>query len=213
MSRSLRATAILTAIVAGLSLAACGTEQHTASTPTTTATPAAAAATAIRIFAAVSPSGSPTVTITSRAKGSCWEGSILTPRREAWRCTVGNEIEDPCFSGEHEAVVCPTEGPWSGKGIEILLTEPLPRNHENTGRWPSGEPTQPWALELTDGSHCGLAGGATSVVDGMRLNYFCAPDKLSLYGDPDRSSPLWTIFGGPLNAAQLTQHTIAIAWF
>jgi hypothetical protein len=51
------------------------------------------------------------------------------------------------------------------------------------------------------------------VVDGMRLNYFCAPDKLSLYGDPDRSSPLWTIFGGPLNAAQLTQHTIAIAWF
>ncbi len=97
--------------------------------------------------------------------------------------------------------------------VAVGITEPLPRDHENTGRWPSGEPTQPWALELTDGSHCELAGDATSVADGMRLNYFCAPDKLSLYGDPDRGSTVWTIYGGVLNASQLTQRTIAIAWF
>jgi hypothetical protein len=57
------------------------------------------------------------------------------------------------------------------------------------------------------------------VVDGMRQNYQCTsrdlqpPGGLLLYGNPDRSSPLWTIFGGPLNAAQLTQRTIGIAWF
>ena len=208
------------AIAGTVLLAGCGGTSHslTASQPATTQAVAkvapAPAPTQNRIFTAVSPSGSPTIKVTSSADGECWEGSLLTPRAEAWRCTVNNYIEDPCFTSGYETVVCPTGGPWTGAGVEVRLETPVSSlSHRNTGKWPSGASPIPWALQLADGSDCLLASGATSVVDGMRQNYECKPGGLWLYGDPDRSSPVWTIFGGSEKSSELTERPVAIAWF
>ena len=211
VSRPCRAVVGAVVVITGLCVTACGS----AHTSATRATPphAAPSLTQVEIFTGASLGGTPTVTITSRPAGSCWEGSLATPRSEAWRCTLVNEIKDPCFTSGVSTLVCPEGGPWTGAGIEIRLTQPLPRERENTGHWPSGEQAQPWALQLTDGSHCELMGGATGTVNGMRLHYECRPDQLALYGNPDRSAPVWTIYGGALNASQLTKRTIAIAWF
>ena len=46
----------------------------------------------------------------------------------------------------------------------------------------------------------------------MRLNYEC-DNKLALYGDPNRGSQPWTIFGGRMSATELTSQPIAIAWY
>ncbi|MEV6959566.1 hypothetical protein AB0M97_10250 [Streptomyces sp. NPDC051207] len=47
-----------------------------------------------------SPGGTPAtgITITDRASGSCFRTAESTMRTEAWRCTAGNQILDPCFS-------------------------------------------------------------------------------------------------------------------
>lgn len=130
-------------------------------------------------------------------------------RPEAWRCTVGNEIHDPCFEAAANTVVCPLDGPWTNTGLRIALTVPLPRDRANTLQQGMG---QPWALQLADGSRCELLGGATGVVDGMRLNYACN-SRLNLYGNPDRSARPWTIFAGAENATQLTTREVTIAWY
>ena len=37
--------------------------------------------------------------------GRCWTNSLAVWRDDAWRCIVGNEIYDPCFS-EDDSVIC-----------------------------------------------------------------------------------------------------------
>src|SRR5579871_3574392 len=38
-------------------------------------------------------------TSTRTASGSCWTNSIAASyRTDAWRCTIGNSIQDPCFA-------------------------------------------------------------------------------------------------------------------
>src|ERR1700683_5134218 len=53
-------------------------------------------------FAPALPSGGDT------KEGSCWTESIAAPRPGAWRCSVGNSISDPCFTGAGnlEELVC-----------------------------------------------------------------------------------------------------------
>jgi len=182
---------------------------RTAATTPTTAT----AATESRIFTPVSLSGTPTIKITKTADGRCWEGSLVAPRREAWRCFLGNDIEDPCFTAGYEDVICPTGGPWTGEGIEIRLSEPV-SSAPNTNESQQPESVNPWALELTDGKRCILASGATSVVDSLRQNYLCLPlGSLSLYGSPKRETTPWTIYSGTASASQLTTTTIRVVWF
>jgi hypothetical protein len=180
---------------------------------TTTTTTTAAAATEVRIFTPVSPSGAPTIKITKTADGRCWEGSLVAPRREAWRCFLGNYIEDPCFTAGYEDVVCPTGGPWTGEGVEIRLSEPV-SSVPNANESQQPESINPWALELTDGKRCIFASGASGVVDSLRQNYLCLPlGTLSLYGSPKRETGPWTIYSGMVIASQLTTTTIRIVWF
>ena len=145
------------------------------------------------------------------SSGYCWTQSDVTPRADAWRCFIANTINDPCFSSTlaYGVVVCPT--PWNDQGVEIRLTRALPKPLTH------GRPStalQPWALQLASGAHCLLASGASSVVQGKRLNYFCgASAKYGLWGLPDRSTQPWTILTGPFSATQLSRRAaIAHAW-
>jgi hypothetical protein len=140
--------------------------------------------------------------------GYCWESSNVTRRLDAWRCFVGNSILDPCFSSEFASnVVCPM--PWSDTAVEINLTKPLPRPSNHSA--PSLR-LQPWAVKTASGAICVLASGASSVVHGKRLNYFCGA-RLGLWGYPNRKKEPWTILSAPPTARALSRHAAILhAW-
>jgi hypothetical protein len=165
--------------------------------------------TSARLYTPYSPSGR-IVIRTSTRRGSCFSGSLATARRDAWRCSYGNYIVDPCFkSAARRDVVCPL-GPSLRSGIRLALTRGLPRRYGNH-RTPSTR-LQPWALRLTDGAYCQYITGASSAIGSNRLNYFCRRGD-PLWGSPRRSSQPWTIFREPSTAKRLRRRVpISIAW-
>lgn len=92
----------------------------------------------------------PTVTPTKTKHGSCWTNAIAAARKDAWRCTVGNNIYDPCFSLESKkTVICDADPINKNPGFLLKLTQPLPK------LTPSKNPkTNPWIIELADGTIC-----------------------------------------------------------
>jgi hypothetical protein len=52
--------------------------------------------------------------------------------------------------------------------------------------------------------------GATGLVNGMRLNYGCHDGNL--FGDPDRSAPLWTIAYQPTSSTTVSTVPITKVW-
>lgn len=50
----------------------------------------------------------------------------------------------------------------------------------------------PWALELANGTRCGLLTGATAVLAGQRINYGCEDGGFVL-GEVDHALPMWTV--------------------
>jgi len=101
--------------------------------------------------------------------GSCWSNSLAVPSRDAWRCNAGNEVLDPCFDLGNGRLVC-GPNPLTGQpGTLIRLSEPL-----SAPNLVAEKPSNPWLLELEDGSLCSLATGATGQVDGKRINYLCS---------------------------------------
>lgn len=170
------------------------------------------AGTSVVVYQAFTARGSVSLHTRSRS-GHCPSGSEATPRRDAWRCFSGNLVLDPCFSSAHDrgVVVCP-EAPWLKDGIEIHLTKPLVSADGNHAT-PSPS-LQPWALELASGLRCRFAEGATNVVEGHRLDYFCAgAGSQPLWGLPDRATMPWTILVAPLQARSLSERAaIGRAW-
>jgi hypothetical protein len=108
-------------------------------------------------------------------------------------------------------ILCPL-APWRNTGIKLLLTRPLPSALANHGGLSLR--AQPWALELYNGRTCVLAGGASSLVDGIRLNYFCTNGgSTGLWGFPDRKTEPWTIYIARYSATHLAKRArIKRAW-
>lgn len=188
------------------------------STTGATTTAAAPSQTAIHIYAPYSAEGKLVVPVSKTSAGSCFTGSIISQRPDAWRCMEGNELQDPCFAAalNSHSVACPEDGPWTGKVIVITLPGRLPSSGANILRDnnPNKSPlTDPaWAIELVGGAHCIFLAGTSSIVAGLRENYNCT-SGLSLYGNESRSSEPWTIFGRHGSTGQLTTETIAAIWF
>jgi hypothetical protein len=144
--------------------------------------------------------------------GSCWEGAITTPRRDAWRCISGNYIYDPCFSSLRtpRIALCVTE-PWRDRGVRLQLTRSLPSSLANRG--PLSIRSRPWALELQDGTRCIFDSGASRVLQRLRANYFCRRGGAELFGLPDRRSEPWTIASAGARATHLGPRlAIVRAW-
>jgi hypothetical protein len=114
--------------------------------------------------------------------GSCWEGSAFLNRVDAWRCTSGDIIYDPCFNipGNSQAVICYIDPMDNSTSFKLNLTEPLPEH------WPistnSAWANSAWEFELADGTDCRIMGGATAVFEGKRVNYSCT-DGWYVLGD------------------------------
>lgn len=171
------------------------------------ASPAAARIrTQATIFRAFNSAGAPTIRVQPRS-GYCFTGSAAANRSDAWRCFVGNVIYDPCFSSTRApgVVICPNR--QVNGGIRIRLTRPLPRRFANR-RSPSLA-NRPWNIQLANGRRCVYSSGATNVIQGVRLNYFCPPGTgYGLWGIPNRRAQPWTIRSAPFTATRLGQRRI-----
>jgi hypothetical protein len=102
-----------------------------------------------------------------------------------YRCLKRNLIHDPCYwdlYSTRERVVC-VAAPWKRKVVVLRSSSP---GDEYTSK------RRPWALILTSGRRCRFVTGATTVVHGRRLNYFCT-GKRYLFGYPDRRPRFWKV--------------------
>ncbi len=125
-------------------------------------------------------------------RGECFSESLAAAgRSDAARCSMVNSIFDPCFVVGDDATLMECEpDPIAGTpGTYLSLAEP----------WPGAEgedleETQPWLLQVADGTVCGFLTGATGGLDGERLNYGCTNRELIL-GHPQTGED-----GGPWTA-------------
>ena len=83
--------------------------------------------------------------------GECFASSIAVNRQDAWRCNVGNEIYDPCFTTKDvNKLVCGVDPSNTQQGFFLQLTKPLPVADAAS----AGSQLSPWMIKLVDGSVC-----------------------------------------------------------
>src|SRR5207248_4127305 len=108
--------------------------------------------------------------------GDCTTESFVDGRADAWRCFTGHLIRDPCFESpvETDVVVC-ADSPWAHtvRHVDTSLNRST-RDVDHYGRL--------WGLELADGNRCVFVSGASTTVNGRRLNYFCSRSGPYLVG-------------------------------
>ena len=101
--------------------------------------------------------------------GTCFTNSVIAPVEDAWRCTVGNQIYDPCIlAKDGKSLVCGEDPSTDTPGFVLTLTSPLPEPD-----FSPDAPHNPWMLELASGRICSFSQGASGVIDGQRINYYC----------------------------------------
>jgi hypothetical protein len=130
--------------------------------------------------------------VAAEHKGSCFTSSLAVDGTDAWRCTAGNEILDPCFQPPRGdgPLVCLAD-PWSREVTRLRLTRALPKATPVD----AGKP-MPWAVETSGDLRCTKLTGATDEIDGQRVSYGCT-DHSVLVGDVDDGSDQWTILRSP----------------
>ncbi|WP_151758605.1 hypothetical protein [Dictyobacter vulcani] len=124
---------------------------------------------------------------TPASSGDCWVTSLAVPRKDTWRCMVGNSIYDPCFSSpeQKDYVLCDASPAADTNGLKVTLTDPLPASTA------TGGDDKPWVLHLANGAYCTFVTGATGLVGDERINYGCT-NKAFIPGFPKQGS-VWTV--------------------
>lgn len=151
--------------------------------------------------------------------GSCWTNSIAAPyRADAWRCAVGNGIQDPCFQigDSTSTLLCgiDPQNPGSSSTFALKLTKPLPVPEIISPSTPS---SMAWLIELQGGTLCTpFEGTLPPVMDGgQTANYGCAPGPLGtetvIFGNLNSSSSVWTADLGSLSTATSTFPPVIVA--
>lgn len=184
------------------------TQTSATSSSTNTTTPAT------QVVAYVPPQPASSTLVMS---GSCWTNSIAAPyRTDAWRCTVGNSINDPCFAilGSTNLLcgVNPAD-PNSTSTFVLKLTQPLPAAQQIEGIVPSN---WAWLVELSDGTLCSpFTGTRPFTANGESANYGCAPgplgNNLMIFGDLNASSSIWMANIGTLSQSTSSLPTLVSA--
>jgi hypothetical protein len=149
-------------------LTACTGKTTPPAPPSHPATSPVSATTATKTFSPYNAEGVLTAATSTAASGNCWTTSIALPGATDYRCMAGNQILDPCFAPPHvtapKTVACFTD-PWS-PGVLLTLTAALPSPDAATR-------STPWALELSDGTHCVAITGTVDQVGDLDLGYSC----------------------------------------
>jgi hypothetical protein len=116
----------------------------------------------------------PAIPVGRSRSGHCWTDSIAVRRRGAYRCMIGNEIYDPCFTNLNlsGAVICGANPASGEKGFILKLTKRLPKP---SGHQPSHP--RPWLVKLADGTTCEIQTGTTAFVAGVVVPYGCSDSQ------------------------------------
>ncbi len=116
----------------------------------------------------------PRVPVERSRSGECWTDSIAVTRRGAYRCMVGNEIYDPCFTNLNlaDAVICGANPANASTGFIVNLTKPLPKPPAHQSVHP-----RPWLVKLADGTICEIQTGTIAFVAGIEVPYGCSDSK------------------------------------
>ncbi|MET8849573.1 hypothetical protein [Amycolatopsis sp. NPDC004625] len=116
---------------------------------------------------------------TATARAACATVSAVSGRHDAYRCTAGGTTYDPCFAapGPRPQVSCPAS---ATKAVVLTYAGALPSPPRPGGT------ADPFLLVLENGVQC-------TAVAAPDLRYACADGRTVLHGEPDTSSPLWTI--------------------
>lgn len=144
---------------------------------------------------------------TRAMSGSCWTSSIAAPfRTDAWRCSVGNSISDPCFQiPGSKNLLCgmdPASPVATTSTFVLKLTQPLPVPEAVQGPVPSN---WAWLVQLSDGTPCSPFTGSLPIAQGgISANYGCAPqtpggEGILIFGDLNTSSSVWMADVGNLS--------------
>ncbi len=139
------------------------------------------------------------VSSTPVESGSCWTNSIAAPfRSDAWRCTTGNSISDPCFEipNSTSSLLCnvnPTVTD-STSTFMLELTKPLLAPDVPPGL---ASTNWAWLVQLADGTLCTPFTGTLPITaTGDAANYGCAPGPLGtdvmIFNGLNASSDAWT---------------------
>lgn len=192
------------------------------STGTTAATTAGAMAqagaptsTSLKVFTPYVGSGlSVGVAVKGHVEGSCFTSSVASPERpDAWRCSAGNAILDPCFVDVRvdEMQLACAQDPFSADVTLLALSEALPSS--GAAAEPDYREATPWALELQNGQRCVSLTGATGAIAGLRVNYGCAGGGV-VVGGVDRTSSAWQVFyQSAEKSIALEQVEVRTAWY
>jgi len=108
-----------------------------------------------------------------KREGSCWTNSNIIQRSDVWRCMIGNEIFDPCYTAQDKTTIVCDAKPDIKKpsGFVLKLTKPLPASDV-----PNGPSSSASMVELEDGTICDAISGASGATDGVRterIGYSC----------------------------------------
>ncbi|HEY7294502.1 MAG TPA: hypothetical protein VH916_05635 [Dehalococcoidia bacterium] len=159
----------------------------------------------------------PNLQVVDQVSGSCFAGSLADPgRSDAYRCSSGNRIYDPCFlaAADLSAVAC-VQTPWSSQATMLSLTDALPSRGENR---PELLQAPPWGLELANEAQCNIAStGAGGAIAGERINYTCQLADGSMagqvVGEIDRSQSSWRVFLTGDDPWTIGQTAVSVAWY
>lgn len=150
------------------------------------------------------------LTVSSTIEGICdFESSIASTRPDAWGCSTGGGVLDPCFENPFLATDEPGQlacfdTPWSTDVVLLTLTAPLSREKEGAveAGADNAQPTTaestigpwdlPWAIELANGDRCALMHGTLFFMAGQTIYYGCERGGTVL-GEPDRGRPVWVV--------------------
>lgn len=182
-----------------------GTPRNSVTPPPSSAPTSQAIVTHVVAFSPSVPAGAQPVS------GSCWTNSIAAPyRTDAWRCTVGNAIQDPCFevASSTDLLCDPNPAvPDSTSSVVLKLSSALPTPETIPGGVPS---TWAWLVQLADGTLCSPFTGTLPPVtlNDQTAGYSCAPgplgNNLVIFGDLNNSSSEWSALVGDIAAAHTT---------
>ena len=120
-----------------------------------------------------------------KREGSCWTNSNIIQRPDVWRCMIGNEIFDPCYTAQDKTTIVCDSKPDIEKpsGFVLKLIKPLPA--PDVPNRPSASASM---LELEDGTICDAISGASGATDGVRterISYSCrmSSKNVVIFGD------------------------------
>ena len=151
--------------------------------------------------------------VTEKANGSCFTSSSASASRpDAWRCSSGNGILDPCYQrilGDEKQTCLPSGRAVARERGAVDLDAAAP-DRAAQGDQPRRYPT----LGARTGQRPTLHADDGRDAAGRRhAHQLWMSGGVQVVGDIDRSEPLWRVFFQGEKSIALEQVDIAVAWF